>query len=122
FDRVKLRFAIRVVKALFKQTRRSGVIFGGTGPEDTVVLLDFFPRYAIVIGIAASRSDSQLVENISRRIEVEILLSTHPSRNLLDNPPVNSRFARWIVGFINLYNAAFAITRDAFIFAPSRTG
>ncbi len=71
FNRMKLRFAVRMIKAIFKQTRRTRMIFGGTRPEDAVVLFDLLPGDAVVIGVAAARSDAQFVEDFAWRIEIE---------------------------------------------------
>src|SRR3954471_7974344 len=49
FNRVEPGFAVRVIKAIFKKTRRAGMIFSRTGPEDAVVLFDFLPGYSVVI-------------------------------------------------------------------------
>src|SRR5215213_3521355 len=122
FNCVKLSFAIRMVKAFLEESRRTRMIFRRTGPEDSVVLFDLFPGYAVVIRIAAAGGDPQLIEDLQRRIKRKILSPTHPSRNLLHDPPILSRFTRWIVGFVNLYNTAFAVAGHAFIFTPRRAG
>src|ERR1041384_1347424 len=54
FNRVELRFAVRMIEAILKQSRCARVLFGGTGPEDAVVLFDFLPRYAVVIRVTAT--------------------------------------------------------------------
>ena len=41
FNRVKLRFAVRMIEAIFKQARRSRMIFRWARPEDAVVLSIF---------------------------------------------------------------------------------
>src|SRR5689334_7972257 len=62
FNRMKLRFAIGMIETFLEQSRRARMIFRRTRPEDAVVLLDLFPRDAVVIGIAAARRDPQFVE------------------------------------------------------------
>src|SRR5689334_14655088 len=67
--RVETRLAVRMIKALFKQTRRSRMVLRWTRPEDAVVRFDLLPRHAVVIGIAAARSDAQLLKHVARRVE-----------------------------------------------------
>src|SRR5690348_12203661 len=71
FDRMKFRFAVGMIKALFKQSRCARMIFTWTRPENPVVLFDLLPRDAVVIGVTAARSDTQLVKDFSWRIETE---------------------------------------------------
>src|SRR4029079_3308146 len=122
FNRMKLRLTVRMIEAIFKQTRCARMIFSWTGPEDAVVLFDLLPRYAVVIGVAAARRNAQLIEDLARRIEIEILTAAHAARDLLHDPPISASLARWIIGFVDLYDASLAVTRDAFVFTPCRAG
>src|SRR5215207_5075409 len=63
-NRMKLRLTVGVIEAILKQTRRAWMIFGGARPEDAVVLFDLLPRYAVVVSVAAARSDTKLVEDL----------------------------------------------------------
>ena len=71
FNRMKLRLTIGMIEAIFKQTRRTRMIFSWTRPEDAVLLFNLLPGDTVVIGIAAARSDAQLVEDFARAIENE---------------------------------------------------
>ena len=115
---MELRLAVRMVEALFKQTRRAGMIFSRARPEDAVVRFDLFPGNAVVIGIATSRRDAQLIENLARRIEVEIFLAPEAARDFLHDPPIRACLPRRVVGFVDLHDAAFAVAGHAFVFAP----
>src|SRR5258708_2995942 len=63
FDCVKLSFTIRMIEMIFEQARRTRMILRRAGPEDAVVLLYLFPRDAVVIGVAATRSDAHFIED-----------------------------------------------------------
>src|SRR5262249_18703950 len=77
FNRMEFRFAVGMIKTIFEESRCSRMIFRRTRPKDAVVLLDFFPGYAVIVGFAATRCHPQLLEHVARRIESEILLATH---------------------------------------------
>src|SRR5712691_7375419 len=49
-NRVKLSFTIRMIETLFEQTRRTWMILRRTRPKDPVLLFDFLPRDAVVVG------------------------------------------------------------------------
>src|SRR5436190_11833734 len=66
FNRVKLRFAVGMVEAIFKQSRRAWMIFSRARPKDAVVLLNLFPCYSVVIRIASTRRYAQLVKHLAR--------------------------------------------------------
>src|SRR2546425_1645578 len=53
-NRVKLRFTVGMIETLIEQTRRTGMILRRTGPKDPVLLFDFLPRDAVVVGVAAA--------------------------------------------------------------------
>ncbi len=97
------------------------MIFGWARPEDAIVLFDFLPGYAVVIGVAATRSHTQLFEDFAWRVEIKILPTTHAPRDLLHDPPVHARFTGRIVCFVNLHDAALAVAGYAFVFTPGRT-
>src|SRR5215213_1178707 len=54
FDRMKLRFTVGMIEAILKQSWRARMILGRARPEDTVILFDLLPCYAVVIGFAAT--------------------------------------------------------------------
>src|SRR5690349_4539394 len=55
FNRMELRFAIRMVEAFLEQSRRTWMLFGWTRPEDSVVPFDLLPTNSVIIRIPAPR-------------------------------------------------------------------
>src|SRR5262245_46176063 len=98
------------------------MIFRGAGPKDAVVLFDLLPCHAVVIGVTATRCNTQLFKDFTRRVETKIFLTTHAPRDFLYDPPVRAGLTGRIVGLVDLYDSSLAVTRNAFVFTPGGAG
>src|SRR5215216_312127 len=96
------------------------MLFCRARPEDAILTLNFFISNAVIVGVPAFRGYAQLLKDFTRTIELEILAATHATGNFPNYPPVGAGLARRITCLIDLYDAAFAVGRHAFIFSPRR--
>src|SRR6478672_3097288 len=122
FDRMKLRSAIWMIEALFKQTWCTRMIFRWAGPKYAILLLDLLPRDAVVISVAAVRSDAHLIKDREWVIKLKVLFSAHASRNFLNDPPIGARFPGRVGSLVDFDDAAFAIGGHALVFTPGAAG
>src|SRR4029079_19554468 len=76
--RLEVRLPVGMAEPVsFVQPRGAGMMFSRTGPEDPVLAIDSLPRDSVIIGDAASRGDSQLVEDLARRRESKLVPYSH---------------------------------------------
>src|SRR5690349_12805472 len=97
------------------------MIFRWARPKDAVLLFDLFPRNAEIVSVAAARSCSHLIKNCARAIKLKVLLSSHASCNLLNDPPIRSSVTWRIRGLIYFYHASFTVRCNTLIFTPCAT-
>ena len=117
-DRVKLRLSIRMIETLFKQTRRTRMIFRRARPEHSILLFNFLPGDTVVICVSAARGYSHFIEDCARVSKLKILFPAHSARDLLDDPPVGASFTGRVGGLVNLQDTALAVCCDALVFTP----
>src|SRR5262249_42491823 len=84
----------RIPGTRFEETRRAGMVLGRAGPEDAVLPLDALPGDAGIVGDAARGRQPQLVEDLARPGELEAVLPSERSGDVLDDAPVLARIAR----------------------------
>src|SRR5262249_51084720 len=88
-DRLEVGLAVRVAEATsFVETRRAVMVQRRARPEAPHPLVDLLPGDPEVVGHAAARRDAELVEDLARRAERELLLRAEARGEVADDLPV----------------------------------
>src|SRR5438876_7098937 len=91
-------------------------------PENTKLLIDLFVRDAVIIGDAAARGLTQLIEDFARRrIRKEFFL-TQPPRQLAIYPAIGACVAGWVNGFRDVDDPPLQAAGDPFLFLLQTSG
>jgi hypothetical protein len=79
-----------VRKCLFEEPRCPGTLLARTGPEDAVLCIYLLVRYPGIVRLAALRRDPQLVKDLARRFEGEVLAAAETFGDVLQYFPVST--------------------------------
>src|SRR5579875_3005811 len=117
-DGMEACLAIGETEALFVKARRAGMILIGARPEDTVLLLNLLVSDAPVVRFRSFCAEPQFIEDVARRVKIEVLPFAQATRQFADNLPVAPRLARGINSLVIFDNAALQRGYSAFVLGP----
>src|SRR6266480_3220430 len=115
---METRSAVGNAEAFFIQTRCTGAFFSWTWPEDTVLCVYLFIGNTPVVRLRSFCTETQFVEDFTRRMEVEKFFLAQAPGQLTDNLPVHARLTRRIDGLVIFDHSPFQTGYCALILRP----